>query len=176
MSYRAQKRRAASLEEEEPECIDQSPPRVFSTEFRRVVENVPSTSVDENVPQVWNELESLKSSLRKEITEEIKVLFAESQNAIIQTLRPVNRNDTEAIDLDQETTPLRIRSSLNKTLRFNDAENLGPSCSRNILFHGIHYLKAWPLSILFWKKTSIQSVKCFERCRSFYVRYSRTSS
>ena len=131
MSTRAQKRRAASLEEEEPECVDQSLPRVFSTEFRRVVDKVPSTSVDESMPQGLNELESLKSSLRKEITEEIKVLFAEFQNAIIQALRPVNRNDTEAIDLDQETTPVRIRSSLNKILRFNDAENLEPSCSRN---------------------------------------------
>ena len=50
MSTRAQKRRAARQEEEEPEFVDQTPPRVFGTEFREIVDNVPFTSVDENVP------------------------------------------------------------------------------------------------------------------------------
>ena len=141
MSTRAQKRRAACQEEEEPECEDQSVPRVLSSEFRRVVDNLPSTSVDENMPQGLNELESLKSSLRKEITEEIKVLVAESQNAIIQALRPVNRSDTESGDLDPETTPVRIRPSLSKTMRFNDVEILEPSCSRNAHQQKTKYFK-----------------------------------
>ena len=115
-----------SQEEGKRECMDQVPPRVFSTEFRRVVDNVPSTSTDENVSQNFSELENLKSTLRKEITEEIKALFAQSQNAIIQALRPAKRDDTETINLDPEITPVRIHSSLNKTLRFNDVENLEP--------------------------------------------------
>ena len=98
MSNRAQKRSAASQGEKEPECVGQTHPRVFSTEFRRVVDNVPSTSVDENMSQNFNELENLKSSLWKEITEEINVLFAESQNAVIQALRPVNKKDAETVD------------------------------------------------------------------------------
>ena len=70
MSTRAQMRRSVCQEEEVTEYVDPSLPRVLSSEFRRVVDNVPSTSVDENMPQDSNELESLKSSLRKEITEE----------------------------------------------------------------------------------------------------------
>ena len=133
MSTRAQMRRAVCQEEEVQEYIDRSLPRILSSEFRRVVDNVPSTSVGENMSQGLNELESLKSSLRKEITEEIKALVAESQNGIIQARRPVNRDDTESGDLDPETTPVRIRPSLSKTLRFNDAEILELDCSRNMV-------------------------------------------
>ena len=71
------------------ECLDSSLSRVTSSELRRVIDNVPSTSVDENVPQDLNEIENLKSSLRKEITEELKALVAESQNAIKQLLDPL---------------------------------------------------------------------------------------
>ena len=131
MSTKIQKRRAISQEEEETECIDHVPQRVFSTEFGRVVDNVSSTSTDENVAQNIGEFKNLKSTLRKEITEEIEVLFAQSQNAIIQALRPANRDETEMINLDQQITPVRIRSSPDKTLRFNNVENLEPSCSRN---------------------------------------------
>ena len=121
MFTRAQKRRAACQEEGMQECLESSPSRITSSELRRVIDNVPSTS----------EIENLKSSLRKEITEELKALVAESQNAIIQALRPVNRGDIESSDLDPEATPVRTRPSLNKTLRFNDVEILEPSCSRN---------------------------------------------
>ena len=131
MSTRAQKRKAACQEEEVQEYLDPSLSRVISSEFERVVDNVPFTSVDENVSQDSKEIENLKSSLRKEITEEIKSLVAESQNAIIQALRLVNRSDTESGDLDPVATPVRIRPSLSKTLRFNDVEILEPSCSRN---------------------------------------------
>ena len=127
MSTRSQKRSAVSQEEEESERMDQVHPRIFSTEFGRVVDNVPSTSADENVSQNFSELNNLKSSLRKEITEEIKVLYAQSQNAITQALRPVNRSDTETINLEPEITPVRIRFSPDKTLRFNDVENLEPN-------------------------------------------------
>ena len=153
MSTKAQKRRAACQEEEEPDYVDQSLPRVHSSEFRRVVDNAPSTSVDENMPQDLNELESIKSSLRKEITEEIKVLVAESQNAIIQALRPVNRNETEPVDLDSETTPVRIRSSLNKTLRLNNVEILEPSCSRN---RRLYFFKK--ITSCFWAKLGVRDV------------------
>ena len=115
------------------ECLDSSLNRVTSSELRRDIDNVPSTSVIENVPQDLNEIENLKSSLRKEITEELKALVAESQNAIIQALRPVNRGDIESSDLDPETTPVRTRPSLSKTLRFNDVEILEPNCSRNMV-------------------------------------------
>ena len=129
MSTRAQMRRAVCQEEEVQEYIDPSLPRVLSSEFRGVVDNVPSTSVGERMSQGLNELESLKSSLRKKITEEIKASVAESQNGIIQARRPVNRDDTESGDLDPETTPVRIRPSLSKILRFNDAQILEPDCS-----------------------------------------------
>ena len=131
MFTRSQKRRAVSRGEEEPECMDQVPPKVFRTEFRRIVDNVLSTSTDENVTQNISEFGNLKSTLRKEITEEIKALFAQSQNAIIQALRPVNRDDIGMINLDPEITSVRIHSSPNTTLRFSNVENLEPSCSRN---------------------------------------------
>ena len=105
MSTRSQKRRAVSREEEKLECLDQVPPRVFSTEFRRIVDNVPSTpstSTDGNVTQIISEFENQKSTVRKEITEKIKTLFAQSQNAIIRALTPANRDDTEMINLDPE--------------------------------------------------------------------------
>ena len=113
--------------------MDQVPPRVFSTEFKRIVDNVPSTSTDENVTQNNSEFENLESTLREEITEEIKTLVAQSQNAIIRAFRPANRDDTEMMNSDPEITPVRTRSSPNKTLRFNNVENLEPSCSRNLV-------------------------------------------
>ena len=131
MSSRAQKRRAVCQEEDVQEYLEPSSPRVLSSEFRRVVDNVPSTSLDENLPRDSNGPENLKSSLRREITEEMKALVAESQNAIIQPVRPVNRSDTESGELDPEATPVRIRPSLSKTLRFNDVEIFEPSGSRN---------------------------------------------
>ena len=131
--YQKPERKAVSQEEEEPECTDQNPPKVFSTEFRTFVDNVPSTSTDENVTQNFSEFENLKSTLRKEITEELKALFAQSWKATIRAIRQANRNDTEMINLDPEITPVRIRSSLNKTIRSNNVENLEPGCPRNNL-------------------------------------------
>ena len=37
------------------------------------------------------------------------------------------------INLDQEITPVRIRSSPNKTVRFNNVEILEHGCSRNMV-------------------------------------------
>ena len=86
--------------------MDQVPPRVFSTEVKRIVNNVLSTSTDENVTQNNSEFENLETTLRKEITEEIKTLVAQSQNAIIRAFRPANRDDTEMRNLDPEITPV----------------------------------------------------------------------
>ena len=55
MSIRSQKKRATSQEVEEPERTDRVSPKVFSTEFRKIVDNVPSTSTDEIVTQNFSD-------------------------------------------------------------------------------------------------------------------------
>ena len=85
MSTRSQKRKTTSrgVEQEEPELLDQGLTRVLSTESRQDISCGLTTSVNENVVQNASEVDNLKATLRNEIAEEKKILFAQSQKAII---------------------------------------------------------------------------------------------
>ena len=87
-------------------------------------------------PRVENSLvENLRSSLKEEITSEIKTLLLESQKEMLKLLRPETRENTRdhvSEELENET---RSFYTPTKTVRINSAQNEDPNIIRNICTH-----------------------------------------
>ena len=85
-------------------------------------------------PRVENSLlESMRSSLKEEITSEIKTLLLESQKEILKLLRPETRDnvrDHVSEELESET---RSFYTPTKTVRINSTQNEDHSIIRNTL-------------------------------------------
>ena len=79
MSTRNQKRKAGVSVEETEDNQQENLLRVSSVVVGEDVSSEPSTSTNGLTPQVDQSLENLKTSLRKEITEEVKTLLEQSQ-------------------------------------------------------------------------------------------------
>ena len=83
-------------------------------------------------PRVENSLlESMRSSLKEEITSEIKTLLLESQKEILKLLRPETRDnvrDHVSKELENET---RSFYTPTKTVRINSTQNEDHSIIRN---------------------------------------------
>ena len=76
-------------------------------------------------------LENLRSSLKDEITSEIKTLLLESQKEMLRLLRPETKEtarDHVTEELENET---RSFYTPTKTVRINTTQNDDPSVSRN---------------------------------------------
>ena len=74
-----------------------------------ICEACTSCSVPTN--QKIREFDELKTSLRKEFAEEIKLLFAQSKNLITQALKPTSRENPEVNHYDQKLTPASALAS-----------------------------------------------------------------
>ena len=89
-------------------------------------------------PRVENSLlESMRSSLKEEITSEIKTLLLESQKEILKILRPETRDnvrDHVSEELENET---RSFYTPTKTVRINSTQNEDHSIIRNMHLIGI---------------------------------------
>ena len=85
-------------------------------------------------PRVENSLlESIRSSLKEEITSEIKTLLLESQKEMLKLLRPETREnmrDHVSEELESET---RSFYTPTKTVRINSTQNEDPNIIRNMV-------------------------------------------
>ena len=81
--------------------------------------------------QTFRQLESLRSSLKEEITSEIETLLLESQKEMLKLLRPETREnirDHVSEELENET---RSFYTPTKTVRINSTQNADPNVIRN---------------------------------------------
>ena len=76
-------------------------------------------------------LESLKTSLRKEITEEVKTLLAQSQKELIMAIRSPSLESKTCADEEVVETLVRSTVSPSKTIRFENDKNTNTMCIRN---------------------------------------------
>ena len=124
-----------------------------------VAENPCSLNQDDEVagpsrpksPRVENSLlESLRISLKEEITSEIKNLLAESQREMLKLLKPETRGNTRE-NTEEEVEETRNFYTPTKSVRISSTQN-DPSLSRNTLG-----LKPEPFSL---KNQTSQQTAC----------------
>ena len=106
------------------------------------VENHSLVEQDSNVagpskpksPRVENSfLESLRASLKEEITSEIKNLLAESQREMLKLLKPETRENVR-INIDDETeNETRSFYTPTKSVRITSTQNNDTNSSRNMV-------------------------------------------
>ena len=77
-------------------------------------------------------LENLRSSLKDEITSEIKTLLLESQKEMLRLLRPETKGNVRDHVTEEPENETRSFYTPTKTVRINATQNGDPSVSRNI--------------------------------------------
>ena len=87
MSTRNQKKKAGIAVSESESSLTENFPIVCSVVIGEEADTEASTSTNVSAPQIDLFLESLKTTLRKEITEEVKTLLAQSQRELISAIR-----------------------------------------------------------------------------------------
>ena len=88
-------------------------------------------------PRVENSfLESLRASLKEEITSEIKNLLLESQKELLKLLRPETGGNVRDSTVEETENETRRFYTPTKIVRINSTQNNDPYTSRNRLAHG----------------------------------------
>ena len=83
-------------------------------------------------PRVENSLlESLRSSLKEEITSEVKTLLLESQKEMLKLLRPETRENIRVQTSGKPENETRSFYTPTKTVRINSTQNEDPGVSHN---------------------------------------------
>ena len=83
-------------------------------------------------PRVENSLlESIRSSLKEEITSEIKTLLLESQKEMLKLLRPETRENIRDHVSEEQESETRSFYTPTKTVRINSTQNEDRSIIRN---------------------------------------------
>ena len=83
-------------------------------------------------PRVENSLlESLRSSLKEEITSEIKTLLLESQKELLKLLKPETRENIRYLASGEPENETRSFYTPTKTVRINFTQNEDPDVIRN---------------------------------------------
>ena len=124
MSTRNQKRRAGASIEEPVETQTEVGPRISSVVIGEEVSLDLDPLTDTVIPQETQSLESLKASLRKEITEEVKSLLEQSQRELILAIKSSNLEKRPCTEDEILGTPISNTATPTKTVRFGIA---GPS-------------------------------------------------
>ena len=89
--------------------------------------------MDEYVLLLDSTLEILKTPLRKEITEEVKTLLAQSQRELIMAIRSSSLERRTCLYGEIVETPVRSATSSSRTIRFENDKNTNPMCLRNMM-------------------------------------------
>ena len=78
-------------------------------------------------------MENLRSSLKDEITSEIKTLLLESQKEMLRLLKPETRENVRNLVTEEPENETRSFYTPTKTVRINTTQNDDTSISRNSL-------------------------------------------
>ena len=114
-------------------------------------------------PRVENSLlEILRSSLKEEITSEIKTLLLESQKEMLRLLRPETRENVKDHVIEEPENESRSFYTPTKIVRINSTQNNDPDISRNRM--GVLKLA---VRDVFWD----HSVRVVEKNRNLGERY-----
>ena len=97
-------------------------PIVCSVVIGEEADTEASTSANVSAPQIDLSLENLKTTLRKEITEEVKTLLAQSQKELISAIRSSLESRTN-FNGEILETPIRSLLSPSKSVPFENVEN-----------------------------------------------------
>ena len=79
-----------------------------------------------------NFLESLRASLKEEITSEIKNLLVESQKEMLKLVKPETMENVRENTEEETENETRSFYTLTKSVRINSIQNNDPCSSRNI--------------------------------------------
>ena len=131
MSTRSQKRKAGTSVEETEGNQQENLLRVSSVVIGEDVSSEPSTSTNGLTPQVDQSLENLKTSLRKEITEEVKTLLEQSQRELILAIRSSSLENRPSNSDEIIETPTSVTLTPTKTVRFGNVNS--PVSIRNMV-------------------------------------------
>ena len=134
MSTRSQKRKAGVSVEETEDNQQENLLRVSSVVVGEDVSSEPSTSTNGLTPQVDQSLENLKTSLRKEITEEVKTLLEQSQRELILAIRSSSLENRPSNSDEIIETPTSVTLTPTKTVRFGNV-NSPVSIRNHLSFH-----------------------------------------
>ena len=123
MSTRSQKRKAGTSVEETEGNQQENLLRVSSVVVGEDVSSEPSTSTNGLTPQVDQSLENLKTSLRTEITEEVKTLLEQSQRELILAIRSSSLENRPSNSDEIIETPTSVTLTPTKTVRFGNVNS-----------------------------------------------------
>ena len=87
-------------------------------------------------------MESLRASLKEEITSEIKILLLESQREMLRIFKPETRENVRENVEEETENETRSFYTPTKSVRNNSTQNNDMNVSRN---------KSWQSSISFWR-------------------------
>ena len=85
-------------------------------------------------------LESLRASLKEEITSEIKNLLVESQKEMLRLLKPETRENVRENVEEERENETRSFYTPTKSVRINSTHNNDPCSSRNIIYSRLMYI------------------------------------
>ena len=113
-------------------------------------------------------LESLRASLKEEITPEIKNLLVESQKEMLKLLKSETRENTRGNTEEEMENETRSFYTPTKSIRIISTQNNDPCSSRNI--HGSHSALCW-----FDQHLQVHRQRCAEK-RAGFVEMEHLSS
>ena len=91
----------------------------------------PGISVNESAPLFDFTLQNLRTSLRKELTEEVKTILAQTQIELTMAIRCSSLENRICLDEEVLETPVRSTITPPRTIRFENDKNTDTLCIRN---------------------------------------------